>query len=78
MFGFTAAFAAVTAIAAWCATAGPRLACFGRQLALADDVAMFQGFSARTPLAAGWNPQMGIVLGLIVMWLVFNLYGILR
>jgi uncharacterized membrane protein YccC len=78
VFGFTLAFAIVTAIAAWCATAGPRLAYFGRQLALAYDVAMFQGFSARTPLAAGWNPQMGIFLGLIVMWMVFDLPGTLR
>ncbi len=72
VFGFTMVFAAATAVAAWCATASPRLAYFGRQLALAYDVATFQGFSVRTPLAAAWNPQMGIFLGLIVMWLVFD------
>ena len=70
--GFTVAFAAVTAIAAWFATASPGLSYFGRQVALAYDVAMFQGFAVRTPLAAAWNPQMGIFFGLLVMWLVFD------
>ena len=70
--GFTLVFAAVSAIAAWFATASPGLSYFGRQVALAYDVAMFQGFGVRTPLAAAWSPQMGIFLGLLVMWLVFD------
>jgi multidrug resistance protein MdtO len=68
----TLAFAAVTAIAAWFATASPGLSYLGRQVALAYDVAIFQGFAVRTPLAAAWNPQMGIFFGLLVMWLVFD------
>lgn len=70
--GFTLAFAAVSAIAAWFTTASPRLSYFGRQVALAYYITIFQGFGVRTPLAVIWSPQMGILLGLLVMWLVFD------
>jgi uncharacterized membrane protein YccC len=70
--GFTLVFAVVSAIAAWFATASPQLAYFGRQLALAYDVTVFQGFAVRTPLTMSWSPQMGISLGLLVMFLVFD------
>lgn len=69
---FTISFAAVSALSAWFATASPRLAYFGRQLVLAYDVAVFQGFSVRTPLMVSWSPQAGIFLGLAIMYLVFD------
>jgi len=71
--GFTIAFAGVSALSAWFATSSPHLAYFGRQLALAYDVAVFQGFSERTPLMVSWSPQMGIFLGLAVMYVVFDI-----
>jgi len=75
---FTLVFAVISAIAAWLATSSPSLSYFGRQVALAYDVAAFQGFGVRTPLAAAWSPQMGILLGLAVMWLVFDAPRILE
>jgi len=71
--GFTVVFAAVSALSAWLATAGPRLGYAGRQLALAYDVAVFQGFSTRIPLMVSWSPQAGIFLGLAIMYLVFDI-----
>lgn len=73
--GFTLPFAAVSGAAAWVATASPRLSYFGRQMALAYYLTMFQGFGINTSLAMSRDRLMGILLGLLVMWLVFDAAG---
>jgi multidrug resistance protein MdtO len=70
--GFTLLFAVVSAVAAWFVTSSPRLNYFGRQMALAYYLTMFQGFGASTSLGTSRDRLMGILLGLLVMWLVFD------
>lgn len=70
--GFALPFAVVSAAAAWVATSTPRLALFGRQMALAYYLTMFQGWGANASLATSRDRLMGILLGLLVMWLVFD------
>jgi len=70
--GFTLLFAVVSAVAAWFVTSSPRLNYFGRQMALAYYLTMFQGFGASTSLDTSRDRLMGILLGLLVMWLVFD------
>jgi hypothetical protein len=50
--GFILPLAFVSAIAAWFATASPRLNYFGRQMALAYYITIFQGFGVSTTLIA--------------------------
>jgi uncharacterized membrane protein YccC len=70
--GFTILFAAFSAIAAWFATSSPRLNYFGRQMALAYYLTIFQGFGINSSLTASRDRLTGILLGLLVMWLVFD------
>ena len=73
--GFTAMFAAVTAVAAWFLTSSPRLSYFGNQLALAFFLIQLHGPSPQTNLAIARDNIMGIMLGLVMMWLVFETLG---
>lgn len=70
--GFTLCFALVSAAAAWIATAGPRFAYFGRQMALAYYLTIFQGWGPATSLVTSRDRLAGILLGLLVTWLVFD------
>jgi len=70
--GFTLLFAAVSAAAAWVATSSPHLSYFGRQMALAYYLTMFQTWGITASLATSRDRLMGILLGLLVMWLVFD------
>ena len=70
--GFALPFAAVSAGAAWIATSSPRLSYFGRQMALAYYLTMFQTWGISASLATSRDRLMGILLGLLVMWLVFD------
>jgi uncharacterized membrane protein YccC len=70
--GFALLFAIVSAAAAWVATSSPRLSYFGRQMALAYYLTMFQGWGINASLATSRDRLMGILLGLLVMWLVFD------
>ena len=70
--GFALPFAAVSAAAAWVATPSPRLSYFGRQMALAYYLTMFQDWGITASLATSRDRLMGILLGLLVMWLVFD------
>jgi multidrug resistance protein MdtO len=70
--GFTIPFAFVSATAAWVATSGPRLAYFGLQMALAYYLTMFQGWGPGTSLVTSRDRLMGILLGILAMWLVFD------
>jgi multidrug resistance protein MdtO len=73
--GFTVMFAAVTAVAAWILTSSQRLSYFGNQLALAFYLIQLHGPSPQTNLAIARDNIMGILLGLVMMWLVFETLG---
>ena len=70
--GFTLLFIAVTVVAAWIATSSPRLSYFGVQLALAFFVINLQEFKMQTSLTVARDRVIGILLGLFMMWLVFD------
>lgn len=70
--GFAAPFAIVSAGAAWAVTSSPGFAYFGRQMALAYYLTMFQTWGANPSLATSRDRLTGIFLGLIVMWFVFD------
>ena len=73
--GFAVLFVTVTVIAAWFITASPRLSYFGTQLALAFYLIQLRGAFPQTNLALARDNVMGILLGLVVMWLVFETLG---
>ena len=70
--GFTILFAVVTALSSWFLTSSPRLSYFGLQVALAFYLIHLQEFKIQTSLAIARNRVVGILLGLIMMWLVFD------
>jgi multidrug resistance protein MdtO len=70
--GFTLLFVAATAAAAWVATSTPRLSYFGLQAALAFYVVHLQEFAMQTSLAVARDRVLGVLLGLLMMWLVFD------
>jgi multidrug resistance protein MdtO len=70
--GFTLLFLTVTILAAWFATSGPRLSYFGIQLALAFYLINLQEFTIQTSLTVARDRVVGILLGLCMMWLVFD------
>jgi multidrug resistance protein MdtO len=70
--GFTVLFAVVTAIAAWIATATPRISYLGVQLALAFYLINMQEFAIQTSLAIARDRVFGVLLGLLAMWLLFD------
>jgi multidrug resistance protein MdtO len=70
--GLALLFVAVTILAAWLATSSPRLSYFGVQLALAFYVINLQEFRVQTSLAVARDRVVGILLGLFMMWLVFD------
>jgi multidrug resistance protein MdtO len=70
--GFTILFIFVTAFASWFVTSSPRLSYFGIQMALAFYLINLEEFAVRTSLAVARDRVVGILLGLIMMWLVFD------
>jgi multidrug resistance protein MdtO len=70
--GFVLLFVAVTTLAAWIATSGPRLSYFGVQVAVAFYLINLQEFKFQTSLAVARDRVMGIFLGLLAMWTVFD------
>jgi multidrug resistance protein MdtO len=73
--GFTVMFFAVTAAAAWFITSSPRLSYFGAQFALAFYFIQLRGPFPQTNLAIARDNTMGILLGLLMMWLCFETLG---
>ncbi|MGA8440256.1 MAG: FUSC family protein [Candidatus Sulfotelmatobacter sp.] len=73
--GFTTLFIAVTALASWILTSSPRLSYFGLQLAFAFYLINLQEFAIQTSLAIARDRVVGVLLGLSVMWLVFDQIG---
>jgi multidrug resistance protein MdtO len=70
--GFTILFVAVTAVASWFMTSSPRLSYFGVQIVVAFYLINLQEFAMQTSLAVARDRVVGVLLGLIMMWLVFD------
>jgi multidrug resistance protein MdtO len=70
--GFTILFVAVTAVASWFMTSSPRLSYFGVQIMVAFYLINLQEFAMQTSLAVARDRVVGVLLGLIMMWLVFD------
>src|SRR5260370_37546030 len=62
----------VTALASWFVTCSPRLSYFGLQVALAFYLINLQEFAVQTSLSIARDRIVGILLGLFMMWLVFD------
>jgi len=70
--GFTLFFMAGTIIAAWFATSSARLSYFGAQFAVAFYLINASEFKAQTSLIPARDRVIGILLGLAMMWLIFD------
>jgi multidrug resistance protein MdtO len=70
--GFTLLFMIVTFAAAWLATSGPRFSYFGIQFAVSFYLIHLQEFKLQTSLAVARDRVAGVLLGLFMMWLVFD------
>lgn len=65
-------FAAVVALGSWIATSGPRIAYAGFQLLLAYSLVNLDIFTINTTLVPSRDAILGILLGVVAMWLVFD------
>jgi multidrug resistance protein MdtO len=72
IFGFTLLFLLVTMLAAWITTSGPRISYFGLQLAVAFYFINLGEFKIQTSLVPARDRVAGVLLGLFMMWLVFD------
>ena len=70
--GFTLLFLAVTVPSAWVLTSSPRLSYFGVQVAAAFYLINLSEFAVQTSLVLARDRVIGILLGLLMMWLVFD------
>jgi multidrug resistance protein MdtO len=70
--GFTILFVVVTAFASWFMTSSPRLSYFGVQIAVAFYLIHLNSFAIEPSLSIARDRVVGILLGLIMMWLVFD------
>ena len=70
--GFTLVIIAATVISAWFATSSPRLSYFGVQVAVAFYLINLSEFHLQTSLVPARDRVLGILLGLLMMWLVFD------
>jgi multidrug resistance protein MdtO len=75
ILGFSISFALATAVAGWFVTCSPRLSFFGFQFAFAYNFVNLQGFTIQTSLTPARDRVAGILLGLFMMWLVFDGLG---
>lgn len=72
VFQFALVFAAGTAIAAWFASASPRLSYFGLQMALPFYFINLSGFQAQTDLVVARDAVIGVLLGILAMGFIFD------
>jgi multidrug resistance protein MdtO len=70
--GFTILFVVATAFASWFMTSSPRLSYFGVQVAVAFYLIHLNSFAIEPSLSIARDRVVGILLGLIMMWLVFD------
>jgi multidrug resistance protein MdtO len=69
---FTLLFAAVTAISAWIGTSSPRISYAGVQTAFAFYVTHLRVFGPQLSLTVARDDVMGILFGLMMMWVTFD------
>jgi multidrug resistance protein MdtO len=69
---FAILFSAVTAFSGWIATSSPRLSYAGVQTAFAFYVTHLRVFGPQTSLSVARDDVMGILLGLLAMWMLFD------
>jgi len=75
--GFALLFVAVTALSAWFMTSSPRLSYFGIQIAVAFYLINVSEFKMQTSLEVARDRVVGILIGLLAMWLIFDkLWGV--
>jgi multidrug resistance protein MdtO len=65
-------FASVVALGSWVATSGPRIAYAGFQIVLAYNLVNLNRFTINTSLVPSRDAILGIILGVVAMWLVFD------
>jgi multidrug resistance protein MdtO len=70
--GFAVLFAVVTAISAWVSTSSSRLSYAGMQMALAFYLINLSDFSIQTSLNLARDRAIGVLLGISMMWLIFE------
>jgi len=70
--GFTILFALVTGAAAWIGTSSSRLSYTGVQFAFAFFLVHLSDFSIQTNLSVARDRVLGVLLGITMMWLVFE------
>ena len=70
--GFAVLFALVAAAAAWVATSSARISYFGVQVMVAFCLINLQEFKIQTSLAVARDRVVGILLGLVMMWLAYD------
>lgn len=68
----TLLIAAGSAIGAWFSTSSPKFSYFGSQTCLAFYLTTLQDYTIPTELAPARDAFLGVLLGLIVMWAVFE------
>jgi multidrug resistance protein MdtO len=70
--GFTVLFAIMTAVAGWVATSSSRLSYAGVQIAFSFYLIQLSDFSIQTSLTLPRDRVLGVLLGVTMMWLVFE------
>jgi multidrug resistance protein MdtO len=70
--GFTVLFAIMTAVAAWIATSSSRISYAGVQIAFSFYLIQLSDFSIQTSLTLPRDRILGVLLGVTMMWLVFE------
>ncbi len=70
--GFTILFATATFVAAWIGTSSTRLSYAGLQFAFAFYLIHLSDFSIQTNLTLARDRVLGVLLGITMMWLVFE------
>ncbi len=70
--GFTVLFAVVTVVAAWVASSSSRLSYAGVQIAFSFYLIQLSDFSIQTSLTLPRDRVLGVLLGVTMMWLVFE------
>jgi multidrug resistance protein MdtO len=69
---FALLFASVVWIGSWIATSGPRIAFAGFQIVLSYNLVNLNKFTLNTSLVPSRDAVLGVVLGIVAMWLVFD------
>lgn len=70
--GFTVLFATMTFVAAWISTSSSRLSYAGVQFAFAFYIIHLSEFTIQTNLTVARDRALGVLLGITMMWLVFE------